>query len=83
MPLKYKLKEARKMKGESLREASKGMGKSHEWLNKHENGKLKMDSELLIMFAKYYGVTVDYLMPNPNRPKIVLGEVEFHKYTKF
>ena len=78
----YRLREARKMKGLSLRKASELFGKSHEWLNKYEKGLLPMSSEKLIMFANVYGVSPDYLMPNENRPKIELTDVRFFKMPK-
>ena len=74
-----RLKQARKMKGESLRQSAKGLGMSHEGLNKYEQGKIKVDSKMLIRFAKYYGVSFDYLIDNKNRPKVELKNVKFHK----
>ena len=74
-----RLKQARKGKGLSLREAAKGMNLSHESVAKFEKGTLKLDSNRLIQFANLYGVTVDYLLPSDARPKIELGEVTFFK----
>ena len=74
----FRLKQARVIKGLSLREAAKGLGISHESVSKFEKGKLKMDSERLIQFANFYGVTVDYLVPK-ERPKVELGEIVFFK----
>lgn len=73
----YRFKQARKMKGESLRQAANGLGLSHEGLNKYEQGKIKVDSTILIKFAEYYGVPIDYLIPNQNRPKIILTNIKF------
>ena len=87
--MKNRLKQARKMRGLTLREAAKqlfdscGWTLSHEGLRKYENGEVKMDSEKLIKFANFYKVTVDYLIETTNRPKVVLGEVRFFKLTKF
>ncbi len=75
----FRLKEARKLKGLSLKEAAKGLNKTEKWLRKFEKGELGMDSEHLIIFAKFYGVSTDYLVPNPNRPKIELTNIHFHK----
>ncbi len=75
----YRLKEARKLRGLSLRKAAEGLNKSHEWLNKFEKGNIKMYSGQLIIFANFYGVTVDFLAPNPNRPKIELTNIHWHK----
>ena len=80
----FRLKEARKMKGQSLREAAKGLTESgfklsHQGLNKYERGEVEIDSTKLIRFANYYGVTADYLVPNKNRPKVELTNIKFHK----
>ena len=79
----YRLKQARKMKGESLRESSKGLGMSHNGLNKYERGEIKIDSEMLCKFAKYYNVSIDYLFPRQDRVEIKLENVEMHKFTSF
>jgi transcriptional regulator with XRE-family HTH domain len=78
----YRLKNARKMKGLSLRAAAKELGMSHEGLRKFESGKLKIDGELLIKFAKFYDVKIDYLVPSTHRPKIEFGEIHYHKISK-
>ena len=78
----YRLKNARKMKGLSLREAAKGLGMSHEALRKFEIGKLKIDSNKLIMFAKFYNVKPDYLIHSDNKPEVILGELHFHRLNK-
>lgn len=78
-PIIYRLKEARTMKGQSLRQAAKGLQMSHTNLDKWEKGLIGMDSTNLIMFANYYGVTVDYLVTNPHRPTVVLTDVRFFK----
>lgn len=79
----YRLKQARKMKGQSLREAAKGLGMSHEGLNKFERGKLKINSKKLIEFSKYYDVSVDYLSAQPSRSKIELSNVQFFDFKTF
>lgn len=79
----YRLEQARKMKGLSLRQAAEqitatGFKLSHEALRKYETGKIKMDSNKLIAFANFYDVTIDYLVPKPARP-IVFTKMQFHK----
>jgi transcriptional regulator with XRE-family HTH domain len=87
--MKYRLKQARKMKGLTLREAAKqlfdscGWTLSHEGLRKYENGEVKMDSEKLIKFANFYKVSVDYLIESPHRPKVTLGKIRFFKQSKY
>ena len=65
-----RLKQARKGKGLSLREAAKGMNLSHESVSKFEKGTLKLDSTRLIQFANLYGVAVDYLLPSESRSTV-------------
>lgn len=80
---KYRLREARKMKGLSLREAAKGLGISAQYLCRLENEGANFDSQQLINYARFYGVTVDYLVPNPHRPKIELGEIKLFCKCKY
>lgn len=78
-----RLKNARKMKGLSLREAAKGLGISHEGLRKFENGKIKIDSSLLVKFAKFYNVKPDYIVISNGRPVVELGKLHFHRISKY
>ena len=77
----YRLKEARKMAGLTLRSAAKklweqkGFDISHEGLRKYEKGEIKMNSTKLIMFANFYKVSVDYLIPSEHRPEIKFGKI--------
>lgn len=81
--MRFRIKEARIMKGLSLREAAHGLGKSHEWLRKFERGDYEMDSTKLIMFANLYGVTTDYLVDRPDRIKVELSNIRFCKMPKY
>lgn len=76
--MEYRLKEARIMKGLTLREAAKLLNLSHESVSKFEKGKLKLDNDRILQFAKAYGVTLDYIVGT--RPKVeFIGETVFHK----
>jgi len=77
--MEIRLKQARILKGETIREAAKGLGLSHNGLHKYEQGLIKMDSEKIIKFANYYGVSVDYILPSPNREKVEFKNIQFHK----
>ncbi len=79
----YRLKQARKMAGLTLRDAAEGLGMTFQRLNKIENDGCKMDSEKLIKFANFYKVPVDFLIPNPDRPKIELTDVRFFKLKQY
>jgi len=60
--MELRLKQARILKGQTIREAAKGLGLSHNGLHKYEKGMIKVDSLMMNKFANYYGVTVDYLI---------------------
>jgi len=75
----FRLREARKLKGMSLREAANGLDMSHEALRKYEHGDIGIDSEKLGKFAKFYGVTQEFLVPHKNRPKVEFGEIYVSK----
>lgn len=86
--MKYRLKEARKLRGLTIREAAKklseeqGINITYQALHKWEKGEVSLDSTKLIKLANLYKVTVDYLMPSPHRPKIEFGKIHFHKIKK-
>lgn len=73
----YRLKQARKMAGLTLREAAKGLGMTFQHLDKIEKEGCRMDSAKLIKFANFYKVSIDYLMPSPHRPEIELTNIKF------
>lgn len=81
--IKYRLKEARLMKGVSLQTAADAFGFSRQYLNKIELNGCNLDSEQLIKFANFYGVKIDYLIPNPHRPKVELANIKFFCKSKF
>lgn len=74
----YRLRQARKINGMTLREAAKGLGFSYQYLHKIESKGCKMDSEMLLKFSKFYNVTVDYLT-GINKPKIVFDRIHFSR----
>lgn len=77
--MELRLKQARILKGETLRDSAKNLGMSFQMLHKYEKGLVKIDSEKLNAFANYYGVSIDYLIPNLERPKVELKNIQFHK----
>ena len=57
-----RLKELRQEKGLSLRELEKEVKISSSALSRWENGQTEAKSSQLIILAKYFGVTLDYLL---------------------
>jgi DNA-binding XRE family transcriptional regulator len=79
----FRLKQARTMSGMTLREAAKGLGMTFQYLDKIEKTGCKMNSEKLIKFANFYNVTVDYLIPNKNRPPVELTNIKVFCKSKY
>ena len=57
-----KLKELREKNGLTLRELSKGTGFSHVAINRWELGTQVPNIQTLVVFAKYFNVSCDYLL---------------------
>jgi len=76
-----RIKSVRKLNGLSLRDAAKLFGKSHEWLNKLEQGKLEVDSQLLCELSNKYKLPIDYF--SMNRIKVELRDIKFFKLKQY
>ena len=70
-----RLKSARRLNGLSLRDAAKLFSKSHEWVNKLEQGKFEINSELLCEISNVYKLPIDYF--SKGRIKVELTNVKF------
>lgn len=84
--MKLRLKQARALKGESLRKAAESLGMSFQDLSRLENGqtiKTKIGSAELSKFAKYYGVSIDFLIDSDKHPKIDLEIIHISRNSKF
>lgn len=55
-------KDLRLNNGLSMEEVAKAIGINKSDISRYENGKTKPNAEVVIKFAKYYGVTTDYLL---------------------
>lgn len=56
------MKLLRKQKGETLEEMARNLGTSQQVLSRYERGERQPDFEMLLKFADYFGVSVDYLI---------------------
>lgn len=63
-----RLKEIRESKGISQKDFAAIIGVPANTYNQWENGKRQPDSEIMILIADYYGVTMDYLMGRKSPP---------------
>lgn len=56
------LREVRRKKGYSQLKVAMDLNISRESLSYYENGKRSPDVDMLVVFSKYYGVSIDYLI---------------------
>ena len=56
------LRELRRKKGYSRLKIAMDLNISRESLSYYENGKRSPDVDMLVIFSKYYGVSIDYLI---------------------
>lgn len=56
------LREVRRKKGYSRLKIAMDLNISRESLSYYENGKRSPDVDMLVIFSKYYGVSIDYLI---------------------
>ena len=56
------LREVRRKKGYSRLKIAMDLNISRESLSYYENGKRCPDVDMLVIFSKYYGVSIDYLI---------------------
>lgn len=82
---KYNIKQARLMRGLSMRDAAKLIGISHNAIHKMETGQMPISDERVKSFMKAYNVTMDYLIGKP--VEITFGEIRYfkinHSYEKW
>lgn len=62
------LKKARKKKGLSQLKVALDLSITREALSYYENGKRSPDVDMLVMLARYFGVSVDYIIFGEDSP---------------
>ncbi|WP_196593481.1 helix-turn-helix domain-containing protein [Pectinatus sottacetonis] len=60
----YRLKEVRKKMGLTQKEAAKRLNIGYTKYNHYETGRNEPDMDTIILLAKFYKVSIDYLMGN-------------------
>ncbi|WP_024833317.1 helix-turn-helix domain-containing protein [Ruminiclostridium josui] len=60
--LSERVKKLRNAKRQSQNEVGKALGKSRETVSKYELGEREPDPEAIILFAKHFNVSTDYLL---------------------
>lgn len=67
-----RLRELRLKKNISLEKMAKDLGTTKATLSRYENGLRDPKTEVTKKFAEYFGVSVDYLIGNTDKPNIEL-----------
>ncbi len=60
--LSERVKKLRSVKRQSQNEVGKALGKSRETVSKYELGEREPDPEAIVLFAKHFNVSSDYLL---------------------
>ncbi|EGD45772.1 helix-turn-helix domain protein [Ruminiclostridium papyrosolvens DSM 2782] len=60
--LSERVKSLRNVKGQSQKDVAKALGKSREAISKYERGTRNLDPDAIILFAKYFNVSSDYML---------------------
>jgi transcriptional regulator with XRE-family HTH domain len=66
-----RLRELRKQKRKTLRQVQDDLGINYSNLAQIERGEHNCNSDTLGMLAQYYGVSIDYLLGNIDKPNVV------------
>lgn len=66
-----RLRELRTKSGLTQKDVANIIGKTFQAYSYYENGKREMDMNTLSTLANFYGVTIDYLLGNSERPNNV------------
>ena len=74
-----RLKEIRKQKGLTQEQIAKIIGVAKTTYCNYENGHSEMEFDTIIKLAKYYDVTIGYLMGVEEQDKIMITKQDFDK----
>ena len=64
-----RLRELRKEKGYTQQKVAMDLNLSQNSISRYENGSREADYDLLIRFADYYNVSIDYILGRTDSPK--------------
>ena len=62
MPMANRLREIRKQKGYTQQKVAMDLNLSQNSISRYESGAREADYELLVRFADYYNVSIDYIL---------------------
>lgn len=72
-----RIHELREQMGISMREAAKRLRMPYTTYVNYEKGLREPSSEILILLARFFNVTIDYLVGNVNDPQFYLDNRRF------
>ena len=65
-----RLKELRESRGYTQLKVAMDLNMNQNSVSRYENGQREAGYDLLIRFADYYGVSIDYILGRTNDPKM-------------
>lgn len=68
--IKNRLKELRKKKGYTQLKVAMDLNINQNGISRYESGSREAGYDLLVQFADYYGVSVDYILGRTDDPKL-------------
>ncbi|MCQ2438934.1 MAG: helix-turn-helix domain-containing protein [Oscillospiraceae bacterium] len=68
--IKTRLKELREKRGYTQLKVAMDLSLNQNSVSRYENGEREADYLMLIAFADYYGVSVDYILYRTDNPKL-------------
>ncbi len=68
--MQIRLRELRKKKKYSQLKVAMDLNLNQNTVSRYETGEREADYAMLIAFAEYYGVSIDYLLGRTDNPKI-------------
>ena len=73
-----RIRQLRKERGITMKELGRIVGLAESTISQYENGKREPDNKTLLMFSKYFGVSVDYILGlDLFAPEIPLDDFSF------
>lgn len=68
--IKNRLRELRKAKGYTQLKVAMDLNMNQNGISRYESGSREAGYDLLVQFADYYGVSIDYILGRTENPKV-------------
>ena len=69
-PIKNRLRDLRKARGYTQLKVAMDLNMNQNGISRYESGSREAGYDLLVRFADYYGVSIDYILGRTENPKV-------------